>query len=91
MIEVKTPAVVQEELYSVHPNPFNEEISLICHVPAIDKDAEIRVYDIHGDLILSQKVNRKNHIKIGKNLQPGLYFLSISSEDVHQVLRVIKK
>jgi hypothetical protein len=91
LLETQSPAILQEELYEVHPNPFNEEINLICHAPAIDKETDIRIYDIHGDLLISLRVNRKKSIRIGKNLQPGMYFLSISSEDVHQVLRVVKK
>lgn len=91
MLEAKSPALVQDEIYEVHPNPFNEEITLICHAPAIGKETDIRVYDVHGDLLISLRVNRKSMIKIGRNLQPGLYFLSVSSEDIHQVLRVVKK
>ena len=91
MLETQTPALVQEEMYEVRPNPFNEEITLLCNAPAIGKETDVRVYDIHGDLLISLRVSRKPMVKLGKNLQPGLYFLSVSSEETHQVLRVIKK
>ncbi|MFH2141720.1 MAG: T9SS type A sorting domain-containing protein, partial [Bacteroidota bacterium] len=69
---------LNKDIISIYPNPANAHIQIVMnndHFPA-----DISLYDIHGNLILSEKLNEnESHIDVS-DIAQGVYLLKVVSE-----------
>lgn len=70
---------------SIHPNPFNEYISVSAEL-----GIPIYIYSIHGKLVLQDSVESKAHQISTKNLPSGIYLVSIGEKTPMQY-KLIKR
>ncbi|MCX7743507.1 MAG: T9SS type A sorting domain-containing protein [Flavobacteriales bacterium] len=70
----------------VFPNPFFQTI----HLEGIHQEAEICLYNIHGQLVLSQKY-QQSPIIIPHTISQGLYMLKIKTSNEIYLKKIIKE
>jgi hypothetical protein len=80
---------VLSKSFSVFPNPFNGEINISNTNKS--ESVSINVLNALGQNILSQTFNNQSLIKLPLEVEAGLYFLEIISENNRQVKQIIKK
>ena len=77
------------KLFQNYPNPFNPSTTIEFVLNISDK-IKLNVYNVKGELIaklLDKKLKDGNH-KInfdGRNLNSGIYFISLETEDSRQI------
>lgn len=82
---------------SAFPNPFFNELKVQMNADKIMPGASLRLFDIHGKLVSTRNWNLEQGENIlslgGMNIQPGIYFVSVSDRDgavlAHQ--RILRK
>jgi hypothetical protein len=89
-MQMLTVEIEKKEVFTVFPNPFEEELSIRCSDPAIGKELIIKIYDSHGDLITSSTLTRRKTIKVGKELNPGTYSIQLTDDEFQQTIKVVK-
>lgn len=68
----------KENGLSIFPNPVVENTNIVLHNPGTYIE-DIRLYNLHGQLVRDEKGIRSNSFVLSrKDLQPGCYFLHIS-------------
>lgn len=72
--------------FSVYPNPFNDE--LIISSP---KSGEIKIVDVFGRIIYSQKLLTANTKLQTASWQQGIYFVEVITEERRTVKKVVKQ
>ncbi|MDQ3109588.1 MAG: S8 family serine peptidase [Bacteroidota bacterium] len=76
----------QDELYSVSPNPFSDNLDFSFFSMA-DQNLEVILFDVQGRQLVDQLVfasgNAENHYKLGElsAVSPGVYFLRVKTEE----------
>lgn len=66
---------------SAYPNPATDELRLDISAAKLSGIISLNVFDVNGKLILSDKVNAEDHLKLDvSSLQSGYYTLHISDE-----------
>src|SRR5690606_34580301 len=76
--------------FSVYPNPFSNELNI--KLPASVKgDYILKISDLNGKTIHSQKQNDKSFIWNGTSLPKGIYILSIESNGKTVAKKIVKK
>ncbi len=78
---------IEEEIYSIniHPNPVENELSIETETNV----KEISIYDIYGRLQDHKTVNQQ--VINVSNLNSGIYFIKIKTNDKEIIKRFIKK
>jgi len=74
----------QGEKYLVHPNPFDERLRV--RLPESARGSEIRVYDMKGRMVISQKCQSSDMELYLEGLASGTYAVQVYEKDklVHQ-------
>ncbi len=73
----------------VYPNPFFDNINI--ELEEISKDAKIIVRDNYGKLVyLEENINSKIVTIPLKDVERGIYYISISVKNVNKTVRIIK-
>ncbi len=80
---------VLSKSFSVFPNPFNGEINISNTNK--NENVMINVLNSLGQIILSQTFNNQSLIKLNLEVEAGLYFIEIISDNNRQVKQIIKK
>ncbi|MEI6019576.1 MAG: T9SS type A sorting domain-containing protein [Bacteroidota bacterium] len=79
-------AAITSEKYSIAPNPFNERIS----IRTISGDVyHIKLYDLTGKLCF-EKNNLEGNFDIRVDLNAGVYFLELESENYARIIKIMK-
>lgn len=92
----------QDELFEVYPNPFQDELNFYSNELTPGDNISMSLYDSQGTLVkkltqnyvVKQKElhlvwNGKN--SFGKNVSPGLYFVSLNINGTFRHQRLIKR
>ncbi|MBN1949233.1 MAG: T9SS type A sorting domain-containing protein, partial [Candidatus Cloacimonetes bacterium] len=53
-----------------YPNPFNPSTTICFQLPSGCEQAEITIYNLRGQAIISYPVNSSNHQSVGSRTQP---------------------
>lgn len=71
--------LMQAEHFAVYPNPVKDYLII---KPANDKtwQAQVRILDLQGRVVLEQEVKQQGAYRLGLNLKPGHYFLQVSGD-----------
>jgi len=72
--------------FSVYPNPSSD----ILQLSGFDK-ADIRIYNLNGELILEMYDYSQNEIINTKSMSPGIYYIEVNSEKGSQIMSIVKK
>jgi hypothetical protein len=75
----------QNEKYTISPNPFGDFL-LINNIQEKDFGSQIKIIDMFGKLILSQKANLTNRLDT-KSFPKGVYFIIIN-EKSYKVVKI---
>ena len=79
---------------SVWPNPFTSQFNFAAGNLKGSSPVVLKVTDVLGKTILSNKYTNKTEIHETINLSdinPGIYFISVSNDDLQAVYRIIKE
>ena len=79
--------------FQAFPNPFGETITLDFEFDSNFKTAQIRVFNLLGQLVETQPMNPTTEkIEVGQNWQEGVYFISLEVEGrTAQTIKVMKQ
>jgi mannan endo-1,4-beta-mannosidase len=88
---IELSVVDREEIkLTVFPNPFEEEINLEV-AGSKQPDYEVKVYNIIGELVLSERNNHpEKTLSFGSQLKPGIYMVHFSDGKISKTIRIIK-
>jgi hypothetical protein len=84
--------MIREDEFSLAPNPVGEQLLLKIPDDFDRNNASVKVYNTAGMLVVTRSISDdKSEVRIDvSSLQPGLYFVSISGEQVLNA-RLIKE
>ena len=89
--EIEKPVAGKGDI-RVYPNPASSEVSIAVALPNTKGNATVEIFDITGRMVKSTIVAITGHepcrLDVSK-LQPGIYLLSLTLENSHDV-RVVK-
>ena len=66
---------------------IEEKTSAQCQVPSDREDIALHIYDVSGRLVKSVPLTT-NHLSLGTDLLPGIYFLKLNGKPVGKVVKV---
>jgi len=76
--------------FDLYPNPTKNLVTLKMNNNA--SNVEIDVFDLRGDLMLSQKCTNQSEIELSlANYPDGMYFIKLTSQTGISVLKVVKQ
>ena len=75
--------------FNVFPNPFDNNL-LIKH-PKDFGEAQLRLFDIRGVLILSKKITSSEEIINTSTFNPGVYLLQFAGSEFSQTIKLVKQ
>ncbi len=75
--------------FSISPNPFN--LSLNIQVPDSYIKAELVLYTIQGQEIIHQRISSESAELNTSAISPGIYFLSLKSDEGSLVRKIIRE
>ena len=77
------------DAFSIYPNPVFDKLHLESKRTFEIED--VKVYTMHGKLVLSSQFEKENNIIDVSSLKNGIYFLKIETEVGYLIKKVIKK
>jgi hypothetical protein len=80
--------VSQNNLFSVYPNPADDQINVMSDAQLLG--SAYTIYDNTGKLVLSGKINSENTVIDLGNLSGGIYLFNMG-ENMKQTFKAIKK
>ncbi len=81
--------IIVDNKISVFPNPVNK--TLTVNVPGIVRNAEIRVFDIYGKLVLQRKTDQLSTSLDVSALAAGYYLVKIRNNEKESIIRIVKE
>jgi hypothetical protein len=75
-----------EKKIKIYPTVFNSEIN-IRFQEEVNKKALIRIFDLKGLMVYQKYLQGDSSLQL--NLNPGIYFISVKSGEVHTVEKII--
>lgn len=75
------------QLMKVYPNPAEKTLN-ISFDPTLYPDAEIRIMDLSGKIILYEKLNTQKQLDVS-SLASGMYFVDVKSTGFHSSEKLI--
>lgn len=78
-----------EDLWSIQPNPFCEELTLKTDV--IGKEWELEGYSFTGQLLFQQSLGETNLIRLSSSILPGGWLVLRCKGEIRSVKTVIRK
>lgn len=79
-------------LDDIYPNPFTTTTTIILSSSSSELQAascKLNIYDVSGRLVRSVPLTT-NHLTLGTDLSPGVYFLKADGFDVGKVVKISK-
>ena len=76
-------------LIQVNPNPVIDEISI--ELIYYNKEEELKIYSIMGELIEEHKISKPKQIINLNHLSPGVYLLKVSIDEQAAYKKIIKQ
>ena len=73
-----------------YPNPSGSEFDISVNTDNTKDKVTIQVFDIRGNLILSDKFKSTKHYKFGSRLKTGLYYVRLTQPNNVSMLKLIK-
>ena len=89
--ESSTANITNNELSNInlYPNPF--ENTLTIKIPNLNDIAEITIYSINGSKILNTQTTNISTVLDLRNINNGIYFVKISTDNVTKTVKIIKQ
>ena len=81
--------IIVDNKVSVFPNPVNK--TLTVNVPGIVRNAEIRVFDMYGKLVLQRKTDQLSTSLDVSALAAGYYLVKIRNNEKETIIRIVKE
>jgi len=78
-----------EQEISLYPNPSNGIVTI--DLGNIYSNTSLEIRNIYGQLVSTKNVSNTNLIHIELNEAPGIYFITLNSDNKNAVLKVVKK
>ena len=67
-----------DENFIIFPNPSRDKVTIKCPKPIASEQACLRIYNLHGQLMIVKKLNPGNNEISLKNLNNGVYIFEFS-------------
>ena len=81
--------IVVDNKISVFPNPVNK--TLTVNIPGMVRNAEIRVFDMYGKLLIQQNTDQAKTSLNVSALAAGYYLVKIRNNEKESVIKIIKE
>ena len=72
----------------IYPNPFESSINLVHN---FDDVILVEVKDVMGSMVLFKETNETSSVVDLKELNPGLYIITVNSSTTSKTFKVIKR
>jgi len=72
---------------NIYPNPFSSNINIISE----NIIQQVRIYNLHGELLIVQRINAKQVVLDGSHLPKGFYLFSVQFKENTLIKKLIKK
>ena len=72
---------------AIYPNPFTSLVSVKCSGISEKQEIGLQIYDTSGRLVKSLPLTT-NHLSLGADLIPGIYFLKLNDKPAGKVVKV---
>ncbi|HNY01421.1 MAG TPA: T9SS type A sorting domain-containing protein [Bacteroidales bacterium] len=83
------PGLSQEQV-TLYPNPAHSRIYISSPAASAGSHGSVTLYDLRGQVVLSQKLDLETTgIDVG-GLKPGVYFVKVSNNRMTQVLKLVR-
>jgi len=69
------------ESIQIVPNPFHNESEIILGAAFAEKESQLRVMNVWGELVINQTLHSKKEKIIRGNLSPGIYFYEVQNNE----------
>jgi hypothetical protein len=83
---LSSPDVMAADAITLFPNPANDELNISSSTPI----NSFQILDLSGKSILSDKMNISNTVDVS-SLRPGIYLISLESDNSNKTLKFIKQ
>jgi len=83
-IQVHNQQSIQAVLFQNNPNPFTENTTVRCMIPAEISKAVLYIYDVNGRQIDSMPVAERGDVSLtieGRSLEAGIYLYSLITDE----------
>lgn len=60
----------------IYPNPFNDQL----HFLGLEIETEVQIFNLNGQLLLSEKVDNEHFVMTTESLKSGIYFVHVKNE-----------
>ena len=78
--------------YQVFPNPTSEKISLIMSNEQGIKNIEVKIYNVLGEIIFNQQINKSTTQQIDISSAPaGIYLMQIIADNKMESVKIVKE
>ncbi|HNY01424.1 MAG TPA: T9SS type A sorting domain-containing protein [Bacteroidales bacterium] len=89
-IAVNTGPTRRPGQVTLYPNPSHAKVHLSLPGISGDQNGSVTLYDLRGQVVLSQKFDTETTaIDVG-GLKPGVYFVKVSNNRMTQVLKLVR-
>ena len=82
-------AIVINNKATVFPNPVNKTLTVT--IPGVVSNAEIRVFDLYGKLVLQRKTDQVSTALDVSALTAGYYLVKIRNNEKETIIRIVKE
>jgi len=86
---LSTELLLRDEQFVIYPNPVIENVHI--NIPDYIKDANYEIYDLLGSLIRFGSVSDHETTINLSSLRPGLYIAVVSSEELVNSFKIVKR
>jgi hypothetical protein len=82
---------INNSQFEIYPNPVKDELIVRSSVFGENKNTQLKIVDVYGKEILSQKLNTPNTELKTPDLKQGIYFVKITTDTGYVVKKFVKE
>ncbi len=68
--------VLNKNDIQIYPNPFIDQL----HFSGLEMETEVQIFNLNGQLLLSEKVDNEHFVMTTESLKSGIYFVHVKNE-----------
>ncbi len=91
LIENVAETIAEATQLSIMPNPFQEAVAVEIQLPEQLQMADLKLYNVLGELMHTQSVRHAQRIYFGEQLPAGIYFLSAEMDGIPIITKKLMK
>jgi hypothetical protein len=81
--------MIVDNRINVFPNPVSKTVTV--NIPDIQGQADIRVFDVYGRMLLNKNSSQSNTRLDVSSLPPGIYLVKVMNDGKESILKIVKE